>query len=103
MEEQVDTQRRAKQGEEYWRGHVERSKSFAGTLEEYCLSNGVSKSSLHRYRQRFGAASRKKRSAFVKVARAPGPVATKAASRGSRLPDPRWVAELLMALGGDER
>jgi len=101
MEEQVDTQRRARQSEEYWRGHVDRSKSFAGTLEEYCLANSLSKSSLNRYRLRFGAASRKKRSAFVKVVGAPGPVETKVPSRASRLPDPKWVAELLMALGGE--
>ena len=97
----MDKQRQTRQGEEYWRDHVERSKSFAGTVDEYCLANSISKSSLSRYRLRFGAVRKKKRNAFVKVAPMFEPVDAKAASRGSRLPNPRWLAELLIALGGE--
>lgn len=99
----MDAQRKTRQSEEYWRSHVERSKSFTGTVAEYCLANNLSKSNLNRYRHRFGAVNKKKRSAFVKLAPTIIPIETKVTNRGSRLLDPKWVAELLLALGGSER
>ncbi len=99
----METQRRTRQSDEYWRDHVERSKTFAGTLKEYCQANNLSKSNLNRYRRRFGAVNRRKRSAFAKVNLPLTSTETVATSLAGRLPDPRWVAELLMALGGSER
>ncbi len=98
----METQRKKRQDEEYWREQVERSKSFAGTVDEYCVANGVSKSTLSRYRRLFGAVRKTSRSAFVKIAPIIEATPVKEASSRGRLPDPRWLAELLLGLGGGQ-
>ena len=99
----MDGQSRNIKSEEYWRAHVERLKSSTGTVDDYCQENGLSKATFNRYRRQFGAVKRRKqRGAFVKVTPL-FPVETTVKSKRSPLPDPRWVAELLIALGGGER
>lgn len=89
---------------EFWRGHILKAVEFSGTYANYCESNGLAKSTFHAHKKRLGftRASKSKRGAFVKV----NPIRDfskelpKVRSE-SRLPDPRWLAEVLMVMVGE--
>ena len=92
-------------GPEFWKAHVLSAEKFSGTYAEYCESNGLSKSTFHANKRRLGftRAYKPKRSAFVEVTPADGhfPEPPKKRSE-SRLPDPKWFAEVLMAMGASD-
>ena len=102
----MDTQIKNTRDKDFWRRHVEQSSLFSGTVAQYCLENGLTKSVLYSYRQKYGVVGqKKKRCSFAKVTPKislieAAPVERK---RELRLPDPKWVAALLMALGGGEQ
>ena len=83
-----------------WREHIARAARFAGSQQSYCDAEGISVQSLHYWRKKLlgGGGLRKTAknlplSPFiaVEVERVtPDPVST--------LPDPRWVAELIIHL-----
>ncbi len=89
---------------EFWRAHILKAEESSGTYAGYCESNGLSKSTFHAHKKRLGFSrvSKSKRRAFVEVT--PICELSKEPSRArseSRLPDPRWVAEVLMAMVGE--
>ncbi len=73
---------------EVWRRRLEAAENFPGTILEYCRCEGISREALRYWRQRLGSAAV---SPFAPVeVLLPTPVA--------RLPDARWVAELILHL-----
>lgn len=88
-----------------WKAHVLDAQSFEGTLAEYCERNGLKPRQLRRYKKKFGATRtyrRKSAKAFVKIEckQAPQtePESVVSERTPSELPDPRWLADLILAL-----
>ncbi len=106
MEEKAKT--RGRRGRtEFWRKHIECQGASGASEWSYCRAKGLSRSSMRYWRKRVAAepavAKREPRrrqvSAFVpvEVVRAPVPEML-------RLPDARWVAEVIRCLAmGDGR
>lgn len=90
------------QKNEFWKAHILKAKDFSGSDEEYCVANALSKSAFYIFKRRLGFTRPHKpyRSTFVKV----GPVhklsEVPGKAEGSRLPDPIWVAQFIIALTG---
>lgn len=89
---------------EFWRAHVLQAEEFSGTYASYCESNGLSKSTFNAHKKRLGftRVSKSKRRAFVEVAPICNLSKEPPKTRSERtLPNPRWVAEVLMAMVGE--
>ncbi len=88
-----------------WKAHVLDVQRFEGTHAEYCELHGLKLGQLQRYKRKFGV-SRKYRKdkpkAFAKVecleAAEIEPAIPARECQPAALPDPRWMAELIMAL-----
>jgi hypothetical protein len=101
----------AAENESRWREHVERIESHRGTLTSYCRAHGLSLEGLKYWRNKVEAeaCSVEKRtlpSAFIPVQVLSSGEVTPSDDR--RLPDPKWLAEVLMHLssmnvGGSDR
>lgn len=92
--------------EQIWRAHMTKAAAFDGSNRSYCKSAGISLNTFQYWRSKFAFskdASLVKpaaRPAFAKVeivSAAPKPV------RSSGLPDPKWMAELILHLSGNCR
>ncbi len=96
-----------KRGAEFWKAHVLRAQEFLGSNMEYCRVNGLTNSTFATYKKRLGfvksAKPRRKLSAFSKIEEL-APLSLDLAKASLRvpqprsLPNPKWVAELILAL-----
>lgn len=79
--------------EVYWRKQVALARKCEGSLEAFCRERGLSPASLAYWRKKLRAADNKALtvSPFVPATIIPS-------ASGSTLPDPRWVAELIVEL-----
>ena len=86
---------------EQWRGRVERSERHEGSMQSFCEAEGVSLSALQYWRQKLGQPrdAAVTRSAFVPVQIVGGPDGR----AGYGLPDPKWVAEIILRLSEGTR
>jgi hypothetical protein len=105
MEEKA--KRRGRRGRpEFWRRHLERQAASGASEWSYCRANGLSRSSMRYWRKRVAVEpagperlGRRQGSAFVPVEVMSAPTREE-----RRLPDPRWVAEVIRCLAmGDGR
>ena len=98
MEAQADDFR-----DEFWRTHILKAQEFLGSNQEYCKANGLQKSTFHVHKRRLGFTKpfKKKRSVFVKVAPVLGRPEKPVKIQQARLPNPKWVAEFIMAMLGE--
>ncbi len=81
--------------QQYWRAHVARVEKYAGSHEAYCRSAGISSPALKYWRNKIkkeGRMAAPPVPQFVPVEVMP----ERAAATG--LPDPRWLAELIICL-----
>lgn len=87
---------------EIWKSHILKAKGFSGSVEEYCLANGLSKGSFYAHKRRLGFTRRTKsrRSSFVKVTALHERPDKPIKAEDGRLPDPKWVDEFVIALAG---
>ncbi len=92
------------QKEEFWQGHIERMLKFKGSQRAYAEQNGVTLAQLSYYRDKF-----RKKSGFAKVVAAKPASGVEAKlglkrtvenfdSYPQRLPDAKWVAQLIREL-----
>lgn len=90
------------QKNEFWKDHILKAKEFSGSDIEYCLANGLSKGIFYIYKKRLGFTRppKSERSTFVRVAPAPERSEKPPKVEESRLPDPKWLAQFLVALLG---
>ncbi len=81
---------------EYWQEHIRQASLHAGGVRGYCEANGIRRQRLYYYRQKLeGRASTLPAKPFAKVeVLAP----TKVTKPCIQLPDPKWLAEFLLAL-----
>ena len=96
--------------ESIWRGHVEEARKHPKSISAYCRDRGISRSGFNYWQKRLGAQSlqRKRTPAEVAVKRRPSafiPVEllpfVPVSKSGPQLPDPKWVAELILHLTSD--
>lgn len=89
----------------YWQNQVRRCEAYPGSLASYCRQAGIPPSSLSYWRRKLGLQApepTQTRSPFVAVQlERSGPKPTKRPPevKASHLPDPRWVAQLILHLG----
>jgi hypothetical protein len=96
-----------------WQERLERAESRSGSLESFCREEGVSLPVFNYWRRRIGHLPRRglvnktqaKVPAFVPVeVTHEGATAERFARADDRaLPDPRWVAEIILHLSGVRR
>jgi hypothetical protein len=91
------------QGEKFWKDHIAAAQQFKGTAREYCKLNGINQHEFRAYRRLFGFTKIRgpRQKAFIKIEAAPstGQSVTKVIhKKENKLPDPKWVAELIVAL-----
>lgn len=79
--------------EEFWRGHILEAEKYGGTFKQYCEKQELNVQTFSTYRKRLGFTLSKKRKSFAKVI-----PSVESVVRPVRLPDPRWLAEFLIAL-----
>ena len=88
--------------EAIWRAHVTDFLKFKGSARDYCRENGLNHPLFRLYKRKFGLTKPhgRRQKAFVKVESPvdPGLSFPQCISQKSRLPDPKWVAEVLARL-----
>lgn len=98
----METTEKNFQDQEFWQSHLLKAKDFLGTNDQYCVENGLAKSTFQRKKRELGFVRehRAKNSAFLKVPRALNDLEKplKASIAKKQLPDPKWVAEFILAL-----
>ena len=96
----MEAQESDQQNEEFWRAHFLKAQEFSGTSEEYCRANGLSKSTfqVHKRRLGFTRVPKSKGAAFVRVESVRSPPERPVKVQQSRLPDPKWLAQFIMAM-----
>ena len=93
------------QDEKFWKDHIAAAQKFRGTAREYCRLNGLNQQKFREYRRLFGFTKRggSGQNAFIKVEAIPQVVPSIQKTfhkRENRLPDPKWLAELITQLMG---
>lgn len=104
------------ENEQRGREHVARLKGFRGTVSAYCRDQGVSRSTMNYWLKkvrtekssaapRLPALGDPGRAVFVPIEVVADPVELRTPSLRTGLPDPRWLAELVLHLsaGGENR
>jgi hypothetical protein len=90
--------------ENRWAEHLRKLEEHKGTLTSYCQANGISLANIRYWRtkietksppERLPQAKRKKVFPFIPVQVMPPEVRV----QEQRLPDPKWLAELIVQLG----
>lgn len=87
------TQQRAAQ---LWQGRIEAAKAFPGSAAEFCRQEGIDSSSFYFWRRKLAAESNTA-SPFVPAVIAAQPVQA-STQEESRLPDPKWIGEMLASM-----
>lgn len=87
--------------EQFWLNHAAGADSYSGSHEAYCRAEGISAPALRYWRKKVRRASQSK---CVMVAPKFIPVEiTQDQQTRVGLPDPRWLAELIIQLSGGAR
>jgi len=87
-----------------WKAHVLDVQRFEGTVAEYCERHGLKLRQLQQYKKKFGVTRTyrpRKSKAFVQVeCTKASPVEQESSTRDRApgLPDPQWVAEVILAI-----
>lgn len=90
-----------KEKQRYWESHAAAAEKFGGSHEAYCRAEGISAPALRYWRKKARRNLRLVRS-YPTSAFIPVEVTYENPSRPS-LPDPRWLAQLILSLNGSVR
>jgi hypothetical protein len=80
-----------------WRGHLEKAEAHPQGVKGYCREHALVNSTFHYWKKKLANPKAAPAEAFAAVEIA------RPADRGSKLPDPRWLAEFLLCLAGGAR
>ena len=96
----METHESSLEKEVFWKGHILKAREFSGSDLQYCSANGLSKGTFYVFKKRLGFTrnTKARQKAFVKVAPVRAEPQKGPKVPGNRLPDPKWVAELITAL-----
>lgn len=85
-------------GAEYWQEQMRRAADHPGSVRSYCEANGIRRQAFYYWKKKLGNRGKFRPVAnpFTKV-EVISPVAPEI--RPGRMPDPKWLAEFLLALG----
>jgi hypothetical protein len=83
---------------EFWREHIRRREASGASEGSYCRANELSRSSMRYWRKRLGVEAVVPKRKLRRQAPAFVAVEVVGAPREARLPDPRWVAEVIRHL-----
>ena len=88
--------------EDYWRAQLKAIKEYPGTLTDYCQTHGITMSAYHYWLRKLKpkpseSALLPRQSSFVPVEI----IGEYPKHTTSSLPDPRWVAEIILNLSRD--
>ena len=84
---------------EYWKNHINQAKQFDGSIPKYCKSAGIRDYTFYYWRhklQKRVSASIKSKSSFILARIEPNSI--EVAKRVDVLPDPQWVASIILHL-----
>jgi hypothetical protein len=88
-----------------WRGHLERANARTGSLEKFCRDEGLSLATLNYWRKKLNEDSGTSMPAVITRARPKAPqfipvqlTESTRDSKRAQLPDPAWLAELILHL-----
>ncbi len=87
--------------QQYWEGHVAAVERYGGSHGAYCRGEGISSPALWYWRNKVRRQNRS-RSPVPVQSFVPVEVTCDGRVRGG-LPDPRWLAELIVGLSGGAR
>lgn len=98
----MESQDRNLQKNEFWKSHILKAQEFSGSDEGYCRANGLSKGLFYVHKKRLGFTRppKTKRGLFVKVDPVGGRAEKLSKVEEPHLPDPKWVAQFILALTG---
>ena len=86
-----------KQDKDFWRSHVEAAANFPGSLAAYCRQNNLDSNRFNYHRNKI-----LKKNKFVEVRPVENIVSEampkETASYPQRMPDPKWLAALILEL-----
>lgn len=84
-----------------WTEHVKKASIYNGSLKEYCRQESISSSTLNYWREKLGKGISKpsQTSKFIPVVVAP-PSKLEQKERQEILPNPKWVAEIILHVYG---
>lgn len=87
--------------QEFWKSHIDSAQEFSGSNKKYCDQQGLHYGTFCANRRRLGYSGRQGAKASVSSAFSEVKVNLSGASplNAIHLPDPRWLAQLLKALG----
>lgn len=81
--------------EQFWRNHIQRQKTQGCGISSYCRWEGLSPYTFRYWQKKFeGQVQTRAFPAFVPVEVMPE------IAQSRQLPDPKWLAELILNLGG---
>lgn len=89
---------RIRMGAEYWTEQLRRAAEHPGGIRSYCEASGIRRQAFYYWKKKFGNRGKLRPAAtpFTRV-EVIAPVAVE--MRAGRMPDPKWLAEFLLALG----
>lgn len=101
----METQDSTIRDDEFWKAHILNARRFKGSNHEYCRVNDLPKGTFYSRKKRLGLTKRRrvKRRMFVKVTPVAERPRRELPALGRQLPDPKWVAHLIVALAGEQR
>jgi len=79
------------QTREIWEKHLLAAAAHTGGIKGYCREHGIGNSRIHYWKKKLSTSCEAKAPAFARVEVVPG--------ARQELPDPKWLAEFLLALG----
>jgi len=82
--------------QEFWKKHIEAVKLFSGSAAEYCRQKEIDPHKFYWYKKRL---AKPKAFAQIKVSEPK----SMAVSKPKALPDPKWLAQFLVALGSETK
>ena len=84
---------------EYWREQIQRAAGHPDGVRDYCEASGIKRQAFYYWKKKLGGRRRLQScpTPFTKV-EVISPAAAEV--RVDRMPDPKWLADFLLALGG---
>lgn len=86
---------------DYWREEIRLAAEHPKGVRDYCERNGIQRQAFYYWKKRLngrGPLRRRSTAAFAKVEVVDSPLEVRRPAAQERLPDPKWLAEFLLAL-----
>jgi hypothetical protein len=89
--------------EQVWRGHLARAAEYSGSVSAFCRTEGLSIPAFQYWKQKLNPKSKNTAPALPAFVRVQVEEAVPESRRAVQLPDPRWVAEIILQLHRSSR